>query len=198
MTVIKRFIDGDWTAIAVGQQGPPGPQGIPGVSDPTQVNIGLLANVNTSGQQNGDILVYNSTSGNWTRNVFPIQSTDDVAEGDNLYYTDARVEAIAAPLYAVENVVTDNYTLQLSDVVKVVAFDSASNFTLTVPDNDSVEFPIGTLINVYRAGTGEVDIVGDTGVTVRNVGSISEQFGEVSLRKRDVNEWVLVGQVDEP
>ena len=105
---------------------------------------------------------------------------------------------ITPPIIAPEKVVTANTTLELSDRGHVVAFDSTSNLTLTVPLNSEVAFPVGTLINVYRAGTGEVEIVGDTGVTVRNTGSISEQFGEVSLRKRDVNEWVLVGQVDEP
>lgn len=105
---------------------------------------------------------------------------------------------ITPPIIAPEKVVTANTTLALADRGHVVAFDSASNLTLTVPLNSAVAFPLGTLVNVYRAGTGDVDIVGAQGVTVRNVGSISEQFGEVSLRKRDVNEWVLVGQVDEP
>lgn len=124
-------------------------------------------------------------------------TTDDLAEGStNLYYTNGRVDAQTAtnraPLYFVENIVTANYTLALADVAKVVAFNSSSNLTLTVPTNASVAFPIGTVINIYRAGTGEVDIVGEAGVTVRNEGSISEQFGEMSLRKRDTNEWVLV------
>jgi hypothetical protein len=117
---------------------------------------------------------------------------------------DGRVTAVEtavderAPLLAAENVQTANYTLALTDLQKVVAFDSTSNLTLTVPANATVEFPVGTMVNVYRAGTGDVDIVGASGVTVRNVGSISDQFGEVSLRKRDTDEWVLVGQVDEP
>ena len=105
---------------------------------------------------------------------------------------------ITPAVNAPEKVVTANTTLALTDRGHVVAFDSTDNLTLTVPTNSAVAFPVGTLVNVYRAGTGEVDIVGAVGVTVRNVGSISGQFGEVSLRKRDTNEWVLVGQVDEP
>ena len=96
------------------------------------------------------------------------------------------------PLYFVENVQTTNYTLQLSDTAKVVAIDSASNRTVTVPTNASVAFPIGTVVNVYRAGTGTVTISGASGVTVRNVGTIPSQFGERSLRKRGTNEWVLI------
>jgi hypothetical protein len=58
-----------------------------------------------------------------------------------------------------------------------------------------VAFPLGTVINVYRAGTGSVTISGAAGVTVRNAGAISDQFGEVSLRKRGTDEWVLSGDV---
>jgi hypothetical protein len=58
-----------------------------------------------------------------------------------------------------------------------------------------VAFPLGTVINVYRAGTGSVTISGAAGVTVRNGGAISDQFGEVSLRKRGTDEWVLSGDV---
>jgi hypothetical protein len=103
-----------------------------------------------------------------------------------------------SPLLFVENVVTANYTLALSDLSKVVAFNSSSNLTLTVPANADVEFPIGSVVNVYAAGTGEVAVSGASGVTVRNAGVIKEQFVEVSLRKRDTDEWVLVGQVYEP
>ena len=123
-----------------------------------------------------------------------------VNEGD-ISALDGRVTAVEdgkAPLLAVENVQTGNYTLALDDTGRVVSVDSSSAVTVTVPANGTVAFPVGTLVNVYRAGSGAVDIVGASGVTVRNVGAISDQFGEVSLRKRDVNEWVLVGQVDEP
>jgi hypothetical protein len=100
-----------------------------------------------------------------------------------------------APLYLEENVQTANYTLALADVAKVVAVNSSSNLTLTVPLNSSVAFPLGTVVNVYRAGTGTVTIAGASGVTVRNAGAISDQFGEVSLRKRGTDEWVLSGDV---
>jgi hypothetical protein len=123
-------------------------------------------------------------------------STTDISEGTNLYYTNARVDTQTAtnrsPLYFVENVRTANYTLVLADVAKVVAFNSASNLTLTVPANASVAFPLGTVINVYRAGTGTVTIAAASGVTLRNAGTIPAQFGERSLRKRGTNEWVLI------
>jgi hypothetical protein len=47
------------------------------------------------------------------------------------------VSATLGPKYFVENVVTANYTLALADVAKVVAVNSSSNLTLTVPLNSS-------------------------------------------------------------
>ena len=105
-----------------------------------------------------------------------------------------QIEALG-PLLLVENVQTANYTLALDDVSRVVAVDSGSNLTVTVPTNAAVAFPVGSVVNVYRAGSGQVTVEGASGVTVRNEGDISDQFGEVSLRKRGANEWVLVGQV---
>ena len=106
---------------------------------------------------------------------------------------------IAPPIIAMERVVEDDdATLELGDRGMVVAMDSSDPHEVTVPLNSTVAFPVGTVVNIYRAGTGAVDIVGEVGVTIRNTGEISEQFGEVSLRKRATNEWVLVGEVDEP
>ena len=122
--------------------------------------------------------------------------TDDVAEGaTNLYYTDARVLEVAAPLLFAENLQTANYTLALSDSAKVVAMNATVARTVTVPTNASVAFPVGTVVNVYRVGTGSVTVAGASGVTVRNAGAIRSEFGEVSLRKRATNEWVLSGDV---
>jgi hypothetical protein len=121
--------------------------------------------------------------------------TDDVTEAGNLYYTDARVLAVAAPLLFEENPQTANYTLALSDSAKVVAMDSGSARTVTVPPDSTVAFPIGTVVNVYRVGTGSVTVAAGSGVTVRNAGAIRNQFGEVSLRKRGTDEWVLAGDV---
>jgi hypothetical protein len=152
--------------------------------------------VNAESPTDGQVLSYNNSAGVWNPTSL---STTDISEGTNLYYTDARVDSRTAtnraPLYFVENVRTANYTLALSDVAKVVAFNSTSNLTLTVPTNTSVAFPIGTVINVYRAGTGSVTISGASGTTVRNAGNIPDQFVEVSLRKRGANEWVLSGDI---
>jgi len=88
---------------------------------------------------------------------------------------------------------TANYTLALSDINQVVPMNG-SGLTLTIPTNASVAFPVGTIVNVYNLNSTNVNIVGASGVTVRNAGDLGE-FGEVSLRKRGTDEWVLAGNV---
>ena len=88
---------------------------------------------------------------------------------------------------------TTNYTLSLNDISSVVLMNG-TNLVVTVPTNAAVAFPLGTIINVYNANSTDVTIVGDSGVIVRNAGDLRE-FGEVSLRKRGTDEWVLAGDV---
>ena len=94
-------------------------------------------------------------------------------------------------LLVVPNVQIANYTLVLSDAGKVVELDSPTDVTLTIPTNALVPFPIGVIIGVYQAGAGVVSFAG-VGVTIRNPGVLA-QYKEGSLRKRGLNEWVLVG-----
>jgi hypothetical protein len=88
---------------------------------------------------------------------------------------------------------TANYTLALTDINKVVVMNGTS-LTVTVPTNASVEFPVGSVVLIYNTDSTDVTIAGDSGVTVRNAGALA-QYGEVSLRKRGTDEWVLAGNV---
>lgn len=126
----------------------------------------------------------------WNASATSIESvaTDlDTAEGD-----------ITALKYLVETTEqTADYTLALTDVNKVVNMNKSGAGTVTVPTNASVAFPIGSVVNVYNQSSDDVDIMGDSGVTVRNAGTLA-QYGEVSLRKRATDEWVLAGVVGAP
>jgi hypothetical protein len=175
-----------------GEKGDKGDTGDPGAGVPEPIGLdGQVITVSggTAVWQDQAVQSVNSKTG-----VVSLD-TGDISESGNLYYTNARVDTQTAtnrsPLYFIEDTKTANYTLVLSDVAKVIGFNSSSNLTLTVPANASVAFPLGTVINVYRSGTGVVTISGASGVTVRNAGTIVSQFGERSLRKRGTNEWVL-------
>jgi len=201
-----------FTAGRQGEDGADGAQGEPGVVSatyPLLYNAGTqnisvealflndLNEIDIDSPSTGEVLYYDGAL--WPKPwVNKALDTDDVSEGSNLYYTDARVQAIAAPLYFTEKMVDPGggtYTLELSDVAKVISVGGSATVTIEVPSNASVEFPLGTVINVYRDTTGDVTIAGASGVTVRNAGDIADQYVEVSLRKRATNEWVLSGNV---
>lgn len=97
-----------------------------------------------------------------------------------------------------KNTQTSQYTLVLSDANKVVELNFNSSNNLVVPTNASVAFPSGTLITVTQYGTGQVNIIGDTGVTLRSNGGkfkTSAQYSVATLYKRDTNEWYLYGDI---
>lgn len=96
------------------------------------------------------------------------------------------------------NIQTNDYTLVLGDGYKVVEMNKATAVNLTVPPNSSVAFPIGTIIEVFQYGAGQVTVVPGSGVTIRSpVGKlkISGQYSSAALRKRATDEWVLVGDI---
>jgi hypothetical protein len=166
MPVLKYYDGSDWEPVVSALQGPTGPTGADStVPGPTGVGV-------PTGGVTGEVL-----------------SKISIIDYDT-EWIDASLNF--APKYFIGVDVTADYTLQLSDVAKVIEVNSSSAVTVTVPDNASVAFPIGTVINVYRSGTGTVTIAAASGVTVRNVGTIPSQFGERSLRKRDTDEWVLI------
>jgi hypothetical protein len=157
-------------------------------------------------------------AGSWRPWRTFVQSSDFAALGDpryvqgignvptfiSNYYTQSDANALfftkqsaEDSRYISENTVTGNYTLQISDVGKVISVNNSAPATITIPLNSSVTFPIGTLINVYARTTQPVFVAVPTGtlVTLRPANSIRlfSQYTEISLRKRDTNEWVASG-----
>jgi hypothetical protein len=131
-----------------------------------------LFDVNAPSPLNGDILAYDGT--NWVSSLLNAESF--------------------GPKFLTEtSQKTENYTLQIGDINKVVLMNG-SNLTVTVPTNTSVAFPLGTIVNVYNANSTNLTILGASGVTLRNANVIT-QFRELSMRKRGTNEWVLAGGV---
>ena len=97
------------------------------------------------------------------------------------------------------NTQTTAYTLALTDAGKLVELNSGSALTLTVPPNSSVAFPVGTVIEVGRLGTGSVTLVAGVGVTLRvpagSTLALRAQYSTAGLRKRAADEWVVSGDL---
>lgn len=89
---------------------------------------------------------------------------------------------------------TADYTLEYEDRGKVVPVNAPGTVTITVPAHVDMPFPLGTLINIYNASPTQVlEVVGAGGVSLVTLGSILSPQSEISLRKRDLDEWVVAG-----
>jgi uncharacterized membrane protein len=110
-----------------------------------------------------------------------------VAAGD-----DARFTTITA------NNKVDDYTLLLADAGKVIEMNKGTAVTLTVPLNATAAFAIGTVIEVWQQGAGQVTVAAAVGVTIRSAGGLLALAGQYSgavLRKVGTNEWALTGDL---
>ncbi len=86
------------------------------------------------------------------------------------------------------------YTTVLADANKLLTLDS-TGITVTIPAASGVAYPTGSQIHLYQSGTGQVTIVGDTGVTVNSSNGLKTraQYSVTTVIKVGVNSWVLIG-----
>ncbi len=111
--------------------------------------------------------------------------------------TDEWLTFIEVDRRIIPNQQTVNYTLVMSDAGKVIEMNSASATSVTIPPDSSVNFPIGTHLEIFQRGTGTVSIIAGSGVTALHSSSsldIIGQYSTVGLRKSGANEWVASGE----
>jgi hypothetical protein len=89
-----------------------------------------------------------------------------------------------------------SYTLVLGDKDKLIEASNSSAITITIPQDASVDFPIGTTLMVVQTGTGQVT-VSNSGITlVSATGTKTRaQYSVASLIKRASNSWLLSGDL---
>lgn len=91
------------------------------------------------------------------------------------------------------------YTFVLLDAQTVKESTGAAAAAATIPPVASVPWPVGTVIEVFQYGAGQVTIVAGAGVTLRSDGArvkTGGQYATVGLRHRATNEWVLSGDLN--
>lgn len=102
--------------------------------------------------------------------------------------------SIVDPLFTF-NQQSSSYTLTLIDSYKMIEMSGGG--TLTVPPASSVNFPIGTAIDVLQTGSSQVTIAAGSGVTVNATPGLKlrTQWSSVTLVKRAANTWVAMGDL---
>jgi hypothetical protein len=93
--------------------------------------------------------------------------------------------------------VTDSlYTLEIGDVNKVIEMNSASANTVIIPNSASVNFPIGSAINIIRFSSQSTTITPASGVTLlsaENLNVLASQYSATTVYKYSANTWILIG-----
>ena len=96
-------------------------------------------------------------------------------------------------------ITSSNYTIQLTDLGKLVEIDNATACTLTVPTNASVAFSVGDRIDILQIGAGQVTVTPVSGtVTINGYDGglkLNGQWASATLVKRATNTWVAIGNL---
>jgi len=104
-----------------------------------------------------------------------------------------KVNTLVDNLVEFDSTTSNTYTLKLTDANKYISIDNSGAITVTIPTNDSVQFPIGATITLEQTGAGQITVEGDTGVTVTgNLLSIA-QYSILILIKKTTDTWNCIG-----
>jgi hypothetical protein len=94
------------------------------------------------------------------------------------------------------------YTLVIGDLGKLITMNASTGMTLSIPANSSVPFTIGDRIDVVQIGTGALQIVGASGVTVNctpqgtaNTANLRAQWSSATMVKINTNQWIVLGDL---
>lgn len=143
--------------------------------------------VTSVGNSDGTITVANGTGPNVTVSANVGTTAGTVAAGN-----DARFTTIASTTQA------GSYTFALADAGTCVEGTSASAQTFTIPPHTTVAFAVGTIMEVFQFGSGQITIAAGAGVTILSDGAkvnTAAQYATISLRQRSTNVWVLSGDL---
>jgi hypothetical protein len=96
------------------------------------------------------------------------------------------------------NTQTASYSLVLTDNGKLMLMNVATANNLTIPLNSSINFPVGTKIDVSSIGAGQTTIVATSGVTINSAGGalkLRVQYSGATLVQTATNVWSLFGDI---
>lgn len=92
---------------------------------------------------------------------------------------------------------TGDSIFALTEEGTAIHVNATTDSTLTIPLNTSVDFPIGTEIEIIRLGTGAVTIAAASGVVLNGENGanrlIPQQYAGALVRKIATNTWIIIG-----
>ena len=88
------------------------------------------------------------------------------------------------------------YTPAKADGGRILETSSAAAVTITISPSSNTAWHIGTIMQFYQGGTGQITITAGAGVTLRSNGGKLKTVGQYSVinaRMRATDEWVIWG-----
>lgn len=118
---------------------------------------------------------------------------------NNILDAAAAAEIAAGPAPILSSSVGGSRALILTDSGAIIELGGTIDWVVVIPTDTSVNFPVGTIINFTKTGTGLVSIMAATGVILNGVDAgtttIFGQWAGASIYKRAAYEWVVQGSL---
>jgi hypothetical protein len=136
----------------------------------------------------------------WTKDTLvtgPIEATT-VTPSSGVVFTDGTQTKEGIPSRTQISAKTADYTLSaLTERDSLIEINSASAVTVTVPQDSTLNYPIGTSIDILRVGAGAVTVAAGSGVTLNYTpgNKLRAQWSGATLFKRAANTWVVYGDL---
>lgn len=176
------------------------------------VDLGFVASFDNGTYQHSGV-VRDSSAGKWkifkgvtdeptTTINFSQGSLDDLAvnnvEVAGVVFTDGTQTKVGVPSITTISQKTDSYTLaNLSERDTIIEINKSTATTLTIPAEASVNYPVGTTLDIIQTGSGQVTIAGAGGVTVNATPGLKlrTQWSSATLLKRASDTWLVFGDL---
>jgi hypothetical protein len=120
------------------------------------------------------------------------------ASATGVAFSDGTQTKIGVPSITTISQKTDSYTLSnLNERDVIIEINKGSATTLTIPADGTVNYPVGTTLDIIQTGSGQVTIAGAGGVTVNATPGLKlrTQWSSATLLKRASNTWLVFGDL---
>lgn len=120
------------------------------------------------------------------------------ASATGVAFSDGTQTKIGVPSISTISQKTDSYTLSdLNERDVIIEISKGSAATLTIPADSTVNYPVGTTLDVIQTNSGQVTIAGAGGVTVNATPGLKlrTQWSSATLLKRASNTWLVFGDL---
>jgi hypothetical protein len=140
-----------------------------------------------------------SVSGNQVSVInSPVFSGIVNASAAGVQYSDGTQTKAGVPSASTFVYRTASYTLDaLSLADNIIEVDSTSATTVTIPLDSSVNYPVGTSIDILQTNTGQVTIAATGGVTMNGTPGfkLRTRWSSATILKRASNSWLVYGDL---